>query len=235
MKKILCLLITLSTFIYGEDLTDLILPRTNPQVSIQFYRMLEDLDLLLKNQSITYWLTAGTLLGAVRHQEMIPWDDDVDVAFFEEDIEALLALTSALEDKGYELFYNQHYLKIYPINGHSIAKKEGEIYPWKYPFIDLFPMKQYEEKISYSSERLYQAFGANDWFYVSDIFDLIPDAKFGPLQLPIPENAAEYCERVYGSDVWDIAYADYCHSEEKKLEKIKVKLVTKNRREVVAH
>ena len=43
-------------------------------------RMLKIFDYLAKKYKFNYWLTFGTLLGAVRHKGFIPWDIDVDIA-----------------------------------------------------------------------------------------------------------------------------------------------------------
>ena len=43
------------------------------------FQILVDLDALCAQYHLTYFLGYGSLIGAIRHQGFIPWDDDIDI------------------------------------------------------------------------------------------------------------------------------------------------------------
>ncbi|MGM9970426.1 MAG: phosphorylcholine transferase LicD [Anaeroplasma sp.] len=49
-------------------------------VHLANFELLKEADRIFKQNNIEYFMIAGTLIGAVRHHDFIPWDDDVDIA-----------------------------------------------------------------------------------------------------------------------------------------------------------
>jgi len=67
--------------------------------------LLIEFDRVCKMLDIPYVLFAGTMLGAVRHEGFIPWDDDLDVLMMRKDYERFLNEAEQVLDQ--ERFYLQ--------------------------------------------------------------------------------------------------------------------------------
>lgn len=141
--------------------------RFNPDGSMlrrQQLRMLElllELDRICRKHGISYWLSSGTLIGAMRHDGFIPWDDDLDVEMMRNDYLRLLSVlpaelpaTMALQDHAADPNYFYHYAKLRDrrsfleeTNNYDRLLKERGIY------IDIFPLERQRRWLHIVSEK----------------------------------------------------------------------------------
>ena len=81
----------------------------------------KDVVILCDKHKLTYMMSGGTCLGAIRHQGFIPWDDDLDIMMPRKDYDQLIQLLEAGElGEKYEFTYpnakkdaNTVFLKIF--------------------------------------------------------------------------------------------------------------------------
>ena len=128
-----------------KDLGD----RTNSKTMKQhLLEMLVTFDKFCKENGLRYYLSGGTLLGAIRHQGFIPWDDDIDVNMPRPDCEKLMKLSGGrigpyiLNPPNSSKSYHAYHWKLYDesiLVGKRHAYDIGNrVYPI---FIDIFPIE----------------------------------------------------------------------------------------------
>ncbi len=65
--------------------------------------ILTAIDETCKKHNLTYYIIAGTMLGAVRHKGFIPWDDDADICMPHRDYDRLIEHASEWLPEHYEM------------------------------------------------------------------------------------------------------------------------------------
>ena len=96
------------------------------------------------NNDLRYYLAGGTLLGAVRHQGFIPWDDDIDVLMPRPDYYKFLEMTKEglgdYEVRSIETHPKVHTRPFIRIHNPNYMAKLTTPPFYMPPWIDIFPM-----------------------------------------------------------------------------------------------
>jgi len=118
--------------------------------------VLKFVDKVCKDRGITYYLAAGTLLGAVRHKGFIPWDDDIDIMMPRSDYERLIREFPVNDDFEFMTLHNcQHFPFAF---GKIIDLKTLKKEPLRKKYqnqgveIDVFPIDNYPDDLKEAEE-----------------------------------------------------------------------------------
>lgn len=140
-----------------EDISKL-KPCTLEEIQQVMLDMLIDIAKLCDKHNISYWLSDGTLLGAVRHKGFIPWDDDIDIAMPYYDYKkfmevAITELSPKYFVQNYETDVNYDNVVVLTKirDKKTIFIEEYDVNYFQGAFIDIFVMNKYK-----SNDNLYK-------------------------------------------------------------------------------
>ncbi len=149
---------------------------------------LEILHSVLEKTKIKYGLIFGTLLGAIREQNFIAHDEDIDIYILNEDRDDFLRLLREVKNYGFEVV-RYHY--------------------------DLLSIMRKNEYIDIYFFRTKKKFGILKLRVLTTTFECAANYLENPTRLmflgmnmPIPNNAEELLVKMYGKD-WKVPKIDY--------------------------
>lgn len=120
------------------------------ELHVRQLEMLRYIKQICEENRITYFLDGGTLLGAVRNHDFIPWDDDADVLLWRNDYEKLILLLK--KQKGRFAIMDIS-MPAYPLPYAKLIDRETRLTePGNKPieeyglFLDIFPLDTIPDK-----------------------------------------------------------------------------------------
>ena len=167
-------------------------------------------DFCIKN-NLSYYLSGGTLLGAVRHNGFIPWDDDVDIVMPREDYDFLLKnfqqelgkdyfLQTCFTDEG----YGRDFAKLRKNNTIFLEQVDAHVDNRHHGiFLDIFPLEYSKERKKGLDKAKYRLYQALDSYIVckrgkipvskkGKLFSLIPMKTLLPIREKLKKGKGDY-------------------------------------------
>lgn len=204
----------------------------------QWAEVIAQMNDLLEAVKMDYWIDAGTLLGAYRHGEIIPWDHDADISIMQKDFNKIWDLFHSSDEElrknfgisrqDYPIlnsnkFRLQNWSKDIEVEGKQISMKN-------YLRLQLVDLDDYLDIYTYQIEPDSKTVAWNepypkDMAYLKwhksipqDMIFPLKKAKFCGKDVKVPNRTREYMEIRYGnlapSKVWSDQHKKYVNAED---------------------
>lgn len=178
------------------------------------HKLLHDVTIELEKTGVSYWLEGGTLLGIIRENRLLPWDNDMDISMYIKDRLKLVKVAIKLFFKGYRIstrFYNRdldpfrkYELRMIKVRNYEKYFKKGEV------MLDIFLKRKVE----------------NDYFWTvgiktpvlksspAEFYEELDWTKFNDKQYMIPKDYEGYLTYRYGD--WKIPVKEWNFKKDDK-------------------
>jgi hypothetical protein len=156
------------------------------------YTILRDVAEILEAHDLGYFISFGTLLGAVRHGGLIPWDTDTDILIAEEDKQKAIEILRKNLPDSYVVSEDRDDAIVGNIIRVNLSKSNTL-------HVDLFTYIEEEESI---------VFGYQRRFAKKDIFPL-QKIPFYDCEIFAPKDIEKQLMTFYGKDYMKYAYKQW--------------------------
>jgi len=199
---------------YGKDLE--LSHHFSSSDVLEMYRMLHIVGRVLDAAGIRWWVSHGTLLGALRDQGFSAHFNDAEIDILHVHLHELQSLDvrSALARNGYELSFGPRHsmFKVCPAGtqDHTHQWDADEMYWWLpqrhlgYPCLDIYWLKNprlsksQQSVVAYATSQRFH--DDNNYFWYEDEIANLTSARFGESYVWVPVGAASHLDRAYGKD-----------------------------------
>lgn len=110
------------------------------QITNDIENTLNQLSIFFKNQNVDFWLEAGTALGVYRDREIMPWDHDMDIAIWFDQVPKIEKFISFFEPLGFKVVPQKNFPYL-----DNIIQLKTQDENNKYMDVDIYLYKEYGE------------------------------------------------------------------------------------------
>ena len=185
------------------------------EIALIARKMLKDVCTILENSDIPYVLEAGTLLGVIRENRLLPWDNDLDVTITADAAQKLLAIRWKFWLAGYRTRIRRYKEDLPPFKKGQVRILKIQTRKFlilkKYSLLDIFVKYPVEDDYCWMVAPENPVLKAVPKKY----YDLRTKYEFDDKMYWVPEDYEGFLEYSYGDwrtpvKEWEFRLGDNC-------------------------